>query len=371
MRVGLQAPGPAVPGLLTASKNQAVLARMDSLWVPDHLIGVFPRSLWSTKYTAYARLVKHPDGFLEPYATLGYLVHATRFSRLSLGVNVSDVARRHPAVVAHSFATLHWLSHGRMRLGLGSGAFENIAPFGIDQARTVARLEEGLAVIRALWDSPGRTVSRDGEFFPLKDAMLDIPPHRGTRPPIYIGAQGPRMLAITGRYGDGWMPHLPGPPRRYSERLGVVRSAAVDAGRDPDKIVAGALFYVVTAPSQAAVDEALETPLSRTLPLHVPANEWSGVGARHPLGPDFNGELLPHLLDEQTALAWADQVPHTLLTQTVLAGTPDDLAERVREYGRAGLTHPVFLNVATPRQTKLVLATNRSFMSLLRKVRRI
>jgi phthiodiolone/phenolphthiodiolone dimycocerosates ketoreductase len=371
VRVGLQAPGLAVPGLLTAAKDQAVAARLDSLWIPDHVIGLFPRSLWTTKYTALARVVKYPDAFVDPYSVLGYLVGTTRLSRLGLGVAVSDVARRHPVVVAQTFATLHWLSRGRMRLGLGTGAFENTAPFGIDQSRAVSRLEEGLGVIRALWDSGGQPVIRDGEFFPLQNALLDIPPYRGTRPPIFVAAHGPRMLSVTGRYGDAWMPAYLRPPKAYGESLNSIRAVASDAGRDPNRIVGSGLFFVLTASSPAAVEELFDTPLVKTWPLHLPAAEWVRLGASHPLGPDFNGEILPHLIDEPTALAWSEQVPDDLLRQCMLAGTPDEVSERLAEYGSAGLTHPILLNFAVPKRTKLALVANSSFAQLLRRVKRL
>lgn len=371
MRVGLMSPGLAVPGLLGASKYQAVAARLDSLWLPDHVIGALPRSLYTKNHTALARVVKNSDACVEPFSALGYLVHATRLSRLGLGVAVTDVARRHPVVVAQAFASMQILSRGRMRLGLGTGVSENSEPFGIDQSRAVARLEEGLAVIRALWDSHGQPVDRDGEFFPLKRALLDIPPYRGTRPPILVGAQRPRMLAIAGRYGDGWMPLTMRSPELYAEGFTAVRSAAADAGRDPALIAGSGMVYVMTASSPTAVDELLDSPLPRTLALHLPASEWARAGGSHPLGSDFNGELLPHLIDEQTALAWASQVPDTLLKEVVFAGTPDQLAEQLRGYGRVGLTHPIVLNVAMPQRPKLILAANTAFDKLLRTLKRI
>jgi phthiodiolone/phenolphthiodiolone dimycocerosates ketoreductase len=353
--------------LLTAAKDQAVAARLDSLWIPDHVIGIFPRSLWTRKYTALARLAKHPDAFVDPYSVLGYLVGATRLSRLGLGVAVTDVARRHPVAVAQAFATLHVLSRGRMRLGLGTGAFENTAPFGIDQSRAVGRLEEGLAVIRALWDSGGRPLSREGEFFPLRDALFEIPPYRGTRPPIFVAAHGPRMLRIAGRYGDAWMPAFLRQPDVYAESLDSVRSAASDAGRDPQKVVASGLFFVLTAPSPGAVEELLHSPLARSWALHLPAAEWAAVGASHPLGPDFDSELLPHLLDESTVLGWVEQ----LLSHYILVGTPEEVCDSVQEYGRAGLTHPILLNFATPKRAKLALQANLAFAQLLRRVKRL
>jgi phthiodiolone/phenolphthiodiolone dimycocerosates ketoreductase len=266
-----------------------------------------------------------------------------------------------------------------MRLGLGTGGFLNTAPYGIDQARAVSRLEEGLGVIRALWESRGRPVTRDGEFFTLHDAVMDIPPYHGKRPPIFVGALGPRMLAIAGRHGDAWLPDFPRSPHTYGERLSAIRAAAADAGRDPDKIVGSGLFFVITASSPGAVEQLLDTPLARMWPLFLPAAEWTRLGASHPLAaeyerrglqPDSWRELaLPALMDEQTALALADQVPDQVLAETMLIGTPGELVERFREYRRAGLTHPILLNFATPRQPKLVAIANSSFVKLARKLK--
>ena len=80
---------------------------------------------------------------------------------------------------------------------------------------------------------------------------------------------------------------------------------------------------------------------------------------------------MQHLLDEQTALAWAEQVPDRLLTESMYVGTPDELVARLREYGRAGLTHPVLSNLAMPRTPKLAIAASRSFSRLLRDLKRI
>ena len=75
-----------------------------------------------------------------------------------LGVGVTDTGRRNPAVTAQAAATLHLLTRGRAILGIGPGEREGNEPYGVDWSKPVARFEEAMATIRALWGSgPPRT----------------------------------------------------------------------------------------------------------------------------------------------------------------------------------------------------------------------
>ena len=102
----------------------------------------------------------------------------------------------------------------------------------------MARFEEALATIRALWNSNGQLVSRDSEFFPLRNASFTLPPVKGTWPQIWIASHGPRMLRATGRYADAWFPVAIFSPERYADGLQQVQAAADNANRDPHSIIA-------------------------------------------------------------------------------------------------------------------------------------
>lgn len=373
MKVGLAEPAIAPPILLRGTQALAVAGGAASYWLPDHLINVLPRSLWKPEHIGLARFIRRPDAFLEPFTTLGWMAAKNRVVRLELGVSVTDSARRNPAVTAQAFATLHLMTRGRAALGIGTGERENNEPYGVPWSRPVARFEEAVAVIRALWDSDGRPVSRAGEFFPLKDAVFDVPPFKGTRPPIYVAAHGPRMLRITGRFGDAWMPAWPQSAKTYGERMGVVREAASDAGRDPFSIVGSGWFFVVTAPSAAGVEDLLATDIARSFALTIPGAEWAKFGGEHPLGRDFTGlqDLLPHTIDEATALRYARMVPDGLLAGSFLTGTPAEILERLAEYRDQGLQHPVLLNASPFMHFPKGATSIPALVTLLRRLRRL
>jgi alkanesulfonate monooxygenase SsuD/methylene tetrahydromethanopterin reductase-like flavin-dependent oxidoreductase (luciferase family) len=129
---------------------------------------------------------------------------AASTERVTVGPFVLNVMNRHPAVVARMASTLQVASGGRLVLGMGiGGAPKEHESYGIDfpaAPERVARLEEAIAVIRALWT--GGPVTRDSPFDPLRAASAHPVPERP--PPIVIGGETPAGARLAGRIGDGW-----------------------------------------------------------------------------------------------------------------------------------------------------------------------
>src|ERR1700742_1969562 len=317
----------------------------DSFWVADHLNSVLPPSMWTPKHVGAARLIPKMDANLEPWTMLGHLAGRNRLGRMRLGVAVTDSGRRHPAVTAQAAATLHLLTRGRAILGMGTGERVGNEQYGVDWSKPVARFEEAVATIRALWNSNGELVTRDSPFFPLHKATFALPPYRGKWPPIWIAAHGPRMMRATGRYADGW---FPGTTRadEYGEQLGLVRAAASDAGRNPMDITPALIRFIVTGRSRDEIDDVVESDIAKVFTLNFPGEAWARHGAEHPMGPDFTRvqDYLPQLLDEQTALSYAAKVPRSLVEELFAVGTPDEVVDQIAEFRDNGLRYLVLGN---------------------------
>ncbi|MBE3014428.1 LLM class flavin-dependent oxidoreductase [Microbispora sp. NEAU-D428] len=181
----------------------------------------------------------HPylPAFLDSWTLLSTL--AGRTERVRLFPDVVNLPLRPPAVLARAAASLDILSGGRVELGLGSGAFwDGIAAMGGPRhspGEAVDALEEAVAVLRALWTPGDEGVRLDGRHYRLDGARPGpFPPH-----PIglWLGAYKRRMLELTGRLGDGWVPSsgyaAPGELGAMSE---ILDAAAERAGRDPAAI---------------------------------------------------------------------------------------------------------------------------------------
>ncbi len=352
----------------------AVATGMDSFWLPDHLNSLFPRAVMTPKYMRAARLVPDVDANLEPWTMLGNFAARNRLGRLRLGTAVTDVGRRNPAVTAQAAATLHLLTRGRAILGIGTGEREGNEPYGVDWSKPVARFEEAMATIRALWNSGGELVTRDSPFFPLHNAIFALPPYRGKWPEIWIAAHGPRMLRATGRYADAWFPGMISRPKDYAAGLEKVRAAASDAGRDPLSITAANWFFVVTGASRGEVDDALGSTAMKAFVLNVPAEVWARHGARHPLGDDFTGgqDIIPQIFDEQTVLSYTADVPISIAKEFFLTGTPDEVIEQAAEWRDCGMDYPVLANISAVQPSmRRGFAANVPFVRILRQLRRL
>ncbi len=161
-------------------------AGYDALWCWDHFVSRGRRT----------------DPVLEQWTTLTAAAAVT--TRIGLGTFVTNVMNRHPSVVARMAATLQQLSVGRLTVGIGAGGNPGEhAAYGIPFppiVERVARLEEAVGVIRALWT--GGPVSREGRFYPLQDAFAFPRPEPPLR--LLIGASSPRGMRLAARIGDGW-----------------------------------------------------------------------------------------------------------------------------------------------------------------------
>lgn len=177
--------------------------------------------------------------FLDAWTLLSYVAGRTRHIRLF--PNVANVPLRPPAVLARSAAALDILSGGRVELGLGSGAFvDAIVAMGGDRrtkGELVDALDEAITVIRALWKS-GPAVSFQGKYYSLAGAHPGpVPPHPIA---IWLGAYKNRMLRLTGRAADGWIPSLGyASPDELGTMNQAIDEAAEEAGRSPADIRRG------------------------------------------------------------------------------------------------------------------------------------
>lgn len=129
---------------------------------------------------------------------------AAQTSRVTVAPFVLNVMNRHPALVARMASTLQIASGGRLILGIGiGGAPAEHAAYGMEFPgipERVARLEEAIAVIRALWT--GGPVTRPSPFYPLEGAYAHPVPDPVPR--IVIGGETPAGARLAGRIGDGW-----------------------------------------------------------------------------------------------------------------------------------------------------------------------
>jgi phthiodiolone/phenolphthiodiolone dimycocerosates ketoreductase len=344
--------------------------RYHSVWLPDHMVSFWPDAIWTPEFTDLATLSPSPHRHLDGLAVAA--AAAARTSRVRIATCVVDTVRRHPAMLAQTALTIDHMSKGRFILGLGSGEAENIAPYGFDFHRPVGRLEECLKVIRLLWERDG-PVDFEGEFFRLDQARLDAEPYEGRFPQIWMGAWGPRMIELAGRYADGWWPAAGFSPEDYAERLGVLRGAAERAGRDPVAITPALTMAALIAEDDMELAEIVRAPLVKAFVFQVPGIELARRGFAHPLGDDWRGiqDLDPGKFSRQVILDLLAKVTPEALLAVVPHGTPAQVGRRYAEYAQAGMRVPKILDYSgmaglafAARSPAKVLAAEDEFIRL-------
>lgn len=370
--IGFQLGGMSPLGMNRALIYFARLSRLDSVWFPDHWQGVIPSAIWKQEFPWAASQHESPHALFDYQMLMGYFAKSA--GKLRIGVGVTDPIRRHPVLIAQAMLTLAHMTKRPPILGIGAGERENIVPYGLDFSEPVSRLEEALQIIRLCFSHRG-PIDFCGKHYRLDHAVMDQRAPSGKTPEIWVGARGPRMLRLTGQYGDGWLPYPITSPQEYADKLKIVRAAAQEAGRDPHAIIPALVQFIAVAPTEEEVRKMQNSKLGRLFALVASSEEWRKVGAQHPFGEHFRGYIdwLPEQYDRQTLEEALTVVPPELMGYGLLWGTPEQVADQLRAFGAAGVRHVVLLlaSAMASRQAAIYgLRATRKIVGLLRNGRR-
>jgi F420-dependent oxidoreductase-like protein len=232
---------------------------------------------------------------LESWSTLSAL--AGLIPRMRVGTIVLGNTYRNPAVVAKMAAQVDIISGGRLVLGLGAAwqANEHKA-YGIPfytMAERLQRLDEACSVIRSLWTE--RRSNFNGKFYQLSDAPLDPKPTQKPYPELMIGGAGERVtLRIVAKHADHW--NVWGGPTVLARKSAILEEHCAKAGRDSKTIQRSVNMALLITEKKDEIDRLAETIMTRM------------------------GMTAPDARD------------------TCLAGTPDQIRNRLNELKAAGAT---------------------------------
>jgi alkanesulfonate monooxygenase SsuD/methylene tetrahydromethanopterin reductase-like flavin-dependent oxidoreductase (luciferase family) len=194
-------------------------AGFDSIWGIDH----------------FQRPTDPSDPLLESWTGLAALAALT--TRARIGILVSSNTFRSPALLAKEAVTVDHISGGRLELGIGAGGFEREhETWGIDYPEPrerVDRLIEAIELIDLLMRND--VVTFEGKHYRVDNAPFRPGPIQKPRPPLTLGAHGPRMLTVVARYADRWNSY--GTVDEMRDRNQTIDCACAAIGRDPHSII--------------------------------------------------------------------------------------------------------------------------------------
>lgn len=351
---------PAEAALAAAQRREQ--QGFDAIWWADHFLHWFPLSIWTPDLVPQAAAgQRSPHVWFDPVPVVAAAAGVTR--NIRLGIGVTDLVRRNPTSLAQTALTLDHLTGGRFILGVGTGEALNLTPYGMTNARPLSRLDEGLAVMRLLMEGPDPVDFR-GDHFRLDGGCLGLQPLGDRPPPIWVAAHRPRGLAVAGRRADGWLP-LATDPVEYAGMLAAVRAAADAAGRPEGAVTPGLYARIVVAETREAALAAIDgSLLMRFIALTRSAEAFAVHGAEHPLGRGEFGltSFLPTSYGRAEALKLAEAVPREVVRDSVVHGTPDDIAAAVARFVSAGARHVQLTNM-TPLAEPGLAATSEALLA--------
>jgi alkanesulfonate monooxygenase SsuD/methylene tetrahydromethanopterin reductase-like flavin-dependent oxidoreductase (luciferase family) len=213
----------------------------------------------------------------EPWVTLGMLAGVS--ANLRLGTLVSPASFRPAGVLAKTVATLDVLSGGRAFCGIGAGWWEREhAGFGLPfypASQRLDQLESAIETLRALWQ-PG-TKAYSGERVSLPETTCY--PRPASDVPIIVGGSGERTLRIAATRGDGC--NLPADLDTLDQKLSVLRSHCMRAGRDPSEFLVSVLDNPVLGADRDQVAAAVERLRGRLSASAYARLHHAGTAADH------------------------------------------------------------------------------------------
>jgi 5,10-methylenetetrahydromethanopterin reductase len=253
-------------------------------------------------------------------------------TRLQLGTGILNPYTLNPAEIAMAAATLDELSGNRFNLGLAAGAGDFLRWVGIEQERPLAAVRESIEAIRRL--QQGERVALEGDFLRWTgEAYLRFAAPRVT--PIYLGAMGPKMLALAGEAADGVLPLL-FPPEHYYGVKPYIDAGAANRPAHLPPLDFAVCIWVSLAEDRAAARHALAHKIAYYGHALGPLILQRLGLAQSDFAPIARAMMVER--DEARAIALVDE----RMLRIGVVGAPHEVIERLEPLVAAGAQHLSF-----------------------------
>lgn len=299
--------------------------------------------LAESKDVDYVWITNHYNN-RHAYPTLAMI--AANTDTIKMGPGIMNTFTDTPAAIASFMATLNEISDGRAVLGIGPGDLSTLPKLAIDPVKPVARLTEGVTQIRKLLS--GEEVKKTGnmEFFDYDGAKLTgvtLPGKKGI--PIYIGAQGPKVLELAGTIGDGALINASN-PKDFDAAIPIIKAAMEKAGKKNFDVGA----YTAMSIDK---DEKKARNAAKIVAAFIAAGSPPAILERHNLDMN-NVAKIKDALARFDFKAVGGLVGDAEIDAFTIAGTPDTVKQKCEDLAKAGVTQIVFGSPLGPDMTNSI-----------------
>jgi len=245
VRFAISIPQYVADGTFDPDTMRRYLARAEELgyasaWTQEQVLGPIPH--------------------LGPVETLTFAAACTE--RMRLGCAVFITSLHSPVHLAKSLSTLDQISRGRLEVGVGTGGRNRMfSAFAVDPETFVARFDEGLRLMRALWTEP--RVDFTGRFWQLDGAAMEPKPFQKPGPPVWFGASAPAALRRAVRHGDGFFGAGSQTTAQFAQQVQIVRDELARQHRDPAGFSLAKRVYIAVDDDPGRARDRMAAALDR------------------------------------------------------------------------------------------------------------
>ncbi|PVX23714.1 MAG: 5,10-methylenetetrahydromethanopterin reductase [Candidatus Bathyarchaeum sp.] len=275
------------------------------------------------------------------YVTLAATAMYTK--KIIFGPGVTNPFMVNPIMTTQSLATLDELAPGRVVLGMGAGDKTTLASTGIEAKKQLSAVVDAIAIFKAMLE--GKSVNYEGNVFKVSGTKFNFKP-RG-QIPVYIGAQGPKMLATAGKIGDGVLINA-SHPKDVDYAVSQIKKGVDEAGKSMSDVD-------VTAYTSFSVHKKQEKAEKAASPVvaFIVAGSPDVILQRHGLNLEAANKIRGALKKGDFGTAFGSVSPE-MIEAFSIAGTPDICNQKITRLLKAGITQFVVGSPIGPNVRKSI-----------------
>jgi 5,10-methylenetetrahydromethanopterin reductase len=259
------------------------------------------------------------------YVTLAATALYTK--KIVFGPGVTNPFLVNPVVTVQSLASLDEMAPGRVVLGIGAGDKTTLESTGIKATKQLSAVVDAVTIFKAMLE--GKSVNYEGAVFQVKGTRFNFKPNGQI--PVYIGAQGPKMLATAGKVGDGVLINA-SHPKDIDYAVGQIKSGVTEAGKNMSDVD-------VTAYTSFSVHKKTEKATQAASPVvaFIVAGSPNIILERHGIDLETANKIRGALKKGDFGGAFGSVSPE-MIDAFSIAGTPDVCIKKINRLLKAGIT---------------------------------
>jgi len=297
-----------------------------------------PRDLyWKTTYYA---IQAEKTGFTHLWITdhfnnrnvyVALSIISAYTDKIKFGPGVTNPYFFHPVVTAQAVASLNEIAPGRVICGLGAGDKTTLKMVDMEQKKPLSTIREAVQIIREI--SSGKNIEFKGEIFKIAGAKLNFR-MTGTIP-IFIGAQGPKMLMLAGEIGDGVLINAAS-PKDVKPALTFIRQGAEKAGKkEREELEIGAY-------TSFSVAQSVEKAMKAVTPVvaYIVAGCPEVILERHGISIENSNKIREAIVHGKWKEVFSYVTPE-MVEAFSICGTPEVCIGKIDKLLKLGITQLV------------------------------